>query len=321
MFNIHLYSIRIQKPKKQILEKEEKSKSKTIKPKRNIISVDNVPYKKLGVFRVFQGPKIRSAKLSTKPFVEIQPDTFFIRMKHYQKDPIWAKRMVELTYAVSSLMSLNYDFDEILKYIEENVRRINGSNEYGRRKGIHSTGFNIKKNERGEEYYETYKKLFISKKGKNAKFKNSIHKIITPKTQDSSINPYTCDIKYYRVDDKHSFTEIRYGNNKKNSQMPDNLLLVKNEYEKLKRIKNPTKQDINKAAAKINWLIAQQCPYWRGNDSIANILTKAIYNSYGYKTSPIKAGKSFDFEAFYRDLEDYIEVYPSLFEIEPYKDI
>ena len=33
--------------------------------------------------------------------------------------------------------------------------------------------------------------------------------------------------------------------------------------------------------------------------------------------SPIKEGKSFDFEAFYRDLDDYIRIYPTLFEQEP----
>ena len=100
-----------------------------------------------------------------------------------------------------------------------------------------------------------------------------------------------------------------------------NLSLAEKEYEKLKSINNPNEHQILKSTAIIHWLISQESPFERGNDSFAGIIAKSILHSYNMYISPLKEEKSIDFEAFYTDLNEFIKIYPELFEIKPYKKI
>lgn len=98
-----------------------------------------------------------------------------------------------------------------------------------------------------------------------------------------------------------------------------NLNLVEKEYNKLREIENPSVDFVMRSCAIIQWLIAQETPYIRGSDSIANILTKSIMHANGIYISPLKDGISLDFEAFDTDLDDYIKKYPDFFKVKPYK--
>ena len=153
-------------------------------------------------------------------------------------------------------------------------------------------------------YFENYR----------SRFKNSqpyISKRPSSNTEYSDAN--ICDIS---INENGSIL-IKYGWNPRNKGK--NLELAKKEFEKLRSIKNPTDEEINRSIATIHWLIAQESPWERGSDSIANILTKAIYQAYNMQITPIKEGKSFDFEAFFCSLENYIKKYPDLFEIPPHR--
>ena len=231
----------------------------------------------------------------------IPKDAFYIRMKNYGIDDDWAQEMINLTYVIAYDIKNNKDFDEILSKITQGIRRINFKDEYGRKRT--SIGaFILAPEGRGEEYYKIYK---------NKLKETDSCAIKKPNTEYNNAN--VCDISM------NNFGNIRiyYGWAPENKN--SNLKLAKKEFEKLRSIKNPTDEEINRSIATIHWLIAQESPWQRGSDSIANILTKAIYQAYNMQITPIKEGKSFDFEAFFCSLEDYIKKYPDLFEIPPHR--
>jgi len=98
----------------------------------------------------------------------------------------------------------------------------------------------------------------------------------------------------------------------KNEQ--SNLTIVKEIYNDLKSKKNPSEKEVTEAAAKIQWLIAQETPYQKGNDSVANILTRSLMHSYNLPVTPLKEGISLDFEAWGQNMDEYIKNYPDYFE-------
>ncbi len=234
-----------------------------------------------------------------KPQLTYDKDVFFINMKKYKKNDAWADGMLDSVYKLSSQMSEGKDFSEILNTAEKTINGLN-SRMYGKKKMLYSL-FALKKRGRGAEYYTQYKD----------KLKHNF--ILKPKANTEYEKANTCFINNF-----FNYILINYGWRRTNKI--SNLDLVKHAYEKLNTIKSPTIDDVNKTAATIHWLIAQECPYERGNDSMANLLTKAIYHKNEIKVSPFKESVSADFEAFYRDLDDYIKVYPTLFEKMPYKE-
>ncbi len=244
----------------------------------------------------------------------LDADLFFIRMKDYKKDYNWAQKMNELTCKISDMISEDKDFDKILKTIEENIEAINTDKGWyaNRRKYNKYLAFN--KEKRGAEYFEKYEQFL--KQSKN------------PKTNEASAKPnnkykdaQTCIIRKSTEepdDIQIIYPKVEYMLEEDAEKMM-NLPFIKQEYEELKSIKHPSKEDIDRSIATIHWLMAHGVPYGRGSDSVANILTKSIYHAYGIKVSPAKENRSFDFEAFYRNLDDYIKIYPDIFETPPHK--
>lgn len=257
---------------------------------------------KLGVLKSIIFHKQYSGTIQD-PFLDEK--TYIIRMQRYKNKKGFAKKMNNLTCAISDMIKNDADFDEILKTAENGIRDIRKRKDWGKKRdGIGH--FDLTFYDRGCEYWKKYLSL-ADLNSKNPKYS------IKPNSNKEYPDAKTCTISYYDYEDGQ--ISICYGSEDKLS----NLDLVKKEYEKLKSNKNPSIHDINRSAATIQWLIAQETPYKRGSDSIANLLTKSIYHAYGIKTSPAKEGKSFDFEAFYRDLDDYIEIYPDIFEIPPHR--
>lgn len=257
---------------------------------------------KLGVLKSLIFRKQDSSKIQ-EPILD--DETYIIRMQRYKNKKGFAKKMNNLTYELSDMIKNNADFNDILKTAEDGVRDIRNRKDWGRRKnGIGH--FDLKFYDRGCEYWKQY--ISLAKPDSE----NPIY-TIKPKSNKEYPDAKTCSISYYDYEDGK--ITICYGSEDEKT----NLDLVKKEYEKLKSNKNPSLQDINRSTATIQWLIAQETPYKRGSDSIANLLTKSIYHAYGIKVSPAKEGKSFDFEAFCRDLDDYIKIYPDIFEIPPYR--
>ena len=233
---------------------------------------------------------------------KMNPNLFFIRMQKYGKDYPWALNMSKIALELSQKIKEKKDFDEILNYTCSGVRAINHLEFYGLRNEICVTGMTLEKGRRGEEYLEKYRTKL-----------NEEYGVISPETNEEYKEALTSLITFY----KGGNVRIEYGYSASGKSI--NLKLCKKAYEKLISNDNPTEKDILDTCATIQWLISQGCPFWKGNDSIANLLTKAIMHCYGMELSQIKKGHSLDFEAFYRDLDDYIEKYPTFFEKYPKK--
>lgn len=259
-------------------------------------------YEALGVYRYFSPQNSKKSKDEPKAPL-LDDNTYLIRMARYKDNRKFAKKMNELTYKISNMISNDEKFSDILDETEKGVKKIRKKERWGKKR-IEPDYYELGPYGRGQEYWPTYLKLFDFDSDKP---RNFIRPIPNEEYEDAN----TCLISFR--DYPRAGIEIEYGWNGEKS----NLKLAKKEYKKLKNIEDPTIDDINRSVATIHWLIAQETPYQRGSDSIANVLTKSIYHSYGVQTSRIKEGKSFDFEAFYRDLDEYIRIYPTLFEEEP----
>ena len=268
----------------------------------NIELIDNTSSVKPFINRVSISEYI-DAKIQGEKRQKLSDDVFFIRLKHYKKNEVWAQKMKLLVYLASKMFRENQDFDKILSTIEKEIANINSSSDLPfcqKRKG--PLCFFVFEDKRGEEYFKKYKN-----KAKD--------KCYLPHTNQEFQNAKTCYLNYI-----NSFlclgetVAIIYPDS-----YDENMEYVKQIYKNLKSKQSPTEDEINEACAKIQWLIAQSNPYLRGDDSIASTLTKAIYHSYDMKITPVKQGIGLDFEAFYSNLNDYIKKYPDFFEKTPVK--
>lgn len=235
---------------------------------------------------------------------KLPSDLYFINMKHYGKDIKWADNMLYATEKITDLIREKANFETVLLNIEDYIREFNPqAGIYGRRRDPwdNSGAYQIHDYKRGEEYFQRYYDRYPQLKEDGT--------VINIKSNRDYPKANTCKIT--RSKDDSIF--IKYGKSD-----VENIHLAQKEYDKLLSSKNPSIGEINKSVATIHWLMAQESPYSKGSDSVANLLTKSIYNAYNVKLSPIKDGQSFDFEAFYTNLDDYIKIYPDLFKIKPY---
>lgn len=237
---------------------------------------------------------------------ELDIDTCLVKMANYPDDKTWAKKMNNLIYETSRLISQGEDIEDILFVIEAAVHTLNMGRAYGLRTDQDIHTFLIREDTRGQEYLTRYWKKILEKYPKDYQVEKSKE---FPNANRGTLSSYYGNINA-------PIKAIRYYLHRNNNI---NYKLIKKEYDKLRNLKNPTEKDINDTCAKINWLMAQGLPYSRGGNSIATVLTRAIEHSYGIDVSAVKKGKSLDFEAFDLNLEDYVALYPNLFVRKPEK--
>jgi len=241
--------------------------------------------------------------------IDIPVSMYFIRMTRYGRNINWAINMNRATKKISSMIKDKADISSVIKETESAVHDIylnkrTVKTPYGIRKQRSCGCFDLLStlNSRGNEYYIKYKNYLFSKCHDD---------IYVPRSNEQYKDAITCKIMRH----PYSITILQGRNNA--SGIQSNLSLVEKAYKKLINNPNPSKKEVVDTAATIQWLIAQETPYLRGSDSVANLLTRSLMHSYGIKLSPLKAGVSCDFEAFYKNLDDYIAIYPSLFEKNP----
>lgn len=257
-------------------------------------SLWQLPAKELGAISVLPSSTVQ----------RIAPECFFIRMEGYGKDYDWARKMVNLVYNVSYRMNLQESFEDILRHICETIPEINHDDNYGRLNDNMLNDIIIcAKHGRGKEYVARYADKLNEPDGD-----------FSPKSNAKYEKANTAKVSRYKDKD---YILIEYGCNRRNGNV--NLALCKQAYDELISNENPTAKDVFETCATIQWLIAQEYPFYKGNDSIANLLTRGIMHCYGLKISPVKEGCSLDFEAFCTDLDEYIKKYPTFFEKYPSK--
>lgn len=241
---------------------------------------------------------------------KLYPEIFFINMKTYGKNYAWAEKIIELTENTAQLIKMNWDFDHILNFLAQEMKKINKKGPNGKyygKKRDEPYGIIFGKEARGCEYIDKYIEK-INTEGKRNRFTPCANKREWGQISNCTITN--------RDDGPHFIIDIDYGTITKENY---NLVKAKEEFKKLQSNKGASLNEINRTCAVIQWLIMQQCPWWKGNDSIANVLTKSIYHSRDIAITPLKDGTGLDFEAFYRNLDDYIINYPNFFKEPPSK--
>lgn len=234
----------------------------------------------------------------------VDKNSYYIRMTDYSKNSLWAEEILKADEKTTDAIKDGANFYQVLNIAQQGVKDAYMNENWFTSRGVQRKNclnpYCVERNNsRGSEYFELYAQK-TPKEGSWSPSSNEEYK-------DANVSKFK-----YLTDD---IIVVDEGWN------PDstNLDLAKEEYEKLQSIDNPTEDEINKSVATIHWLIAQESPFERGSDSIANVITKSIYHAYNMETPPIKEGHSFDFEAWYRDLDDFVEIYPDLFETRPHK--
>lgn len=235
----------------------------------------------------------------------IPEDIYFIRLNKYGCDLEWAREMKKATYKISEMISNKKDFYEVLEETENAIKTINTVPGFCGKAFAEINAdnkiFNLHKLGRGQEYYKKYLD----------KLKNfDINEKYSPNSNEEYKDAKLCSIEL-KGDDYifHNAVVINFEHKNKH-----NFDLMKKAYEKLISIEHPSDSDVIKTAAILQWLMAQDSPYRRGSDSVANLLTRSLMHAYGLKLTPLKNEISLDFEAFYTNLDDYIEKYPTFFE-------
>lgn len=242
---------------------------------------------------------------------KLTPEMFFVNAQGYKKDYEWAKEIAKATEDTSLLVEKKEDFQKIIDcFIEESKemqceRGHMFEEEYGT--------LRTPRIDDGSDAMQTYTTI----EGKYESFKEKI-KCAYKDTSDHSRKSLEFP--------KALVTNVVFYNDGDNEYIMllhpsgcDNLKYAENIYKKLINTKNPNEKTINEALAKMHWLIAQNTPWLRGSDTIANGIIKAIYRAYDMEISPLKKGISIDFEAFTRDMEDFVEAYPSFYSVKPSK--
>ena len=224
--------------------------------------------------------------------------------------------MLKLSIDIASDIKHKKTFKQIIEKLQQGISSIYQNDSFGRYKNFPSEFYIIEDEpKRGIEYLKRYLK----------KIDSTRTNCYSPESNSEYKNANTCRIVKYKKDNDANAIIIEYGifrdrlTNKPIGNMSSNLELAEKEYNKLLQIPKPSLKQINKSCAIIHWLIAQESPWQRGSDSIARLLTASIYSAYGIKIFPLKKGLSFDFEAFYTNLNDYIKKYPYLFTKKPMK--
>lgn len=242
----------------------------------------------------------------------LYPELFFIDVKGYGKNKIWGKTMANACEKTSELVLNKENFGNVVNKFIQETEEIQNKNlgmyqNYGVLRNAVMDGYGNDTKQLMTPLYGNKYEFFANKlkNAGNGKLRYS------KKSQEFPLALTT------RV-------EFMQGEYKDLSRLThpsgcDNLLYAQEVYTKLIKTKNPSEKQINDSIAKIHWLLAQNTPWLRGSDSIANGIAKSIYRAYNMKLTPVKKGVSIDFEAFSRDMEDFVQKYTSFYQTKPKK--
>ena len=245
--------------------------------------------------------------------LKLKPEAFFIKMKHFGQNNMWAERMCDISDYATELIRNGESFEYVINTIAEEGAELNYSlfdginkakaEDFGVLRTTQdnlSTTFARKKNKYGE-YVKKFKKLTKSEEDKTFSVKTPKEFPNLPKTE---LKLNTLNGEMIHPSGKNTFITMHY---------------AKELYDKIIHSKNKNIIPLNENIAKLHWVFAHGMPFKRGSDSIANILVKSIYRANDVKIGGLREDTSLDLEAFSTNLNEYIEKYPYLYELPPQK--
>ena len=245
------------------------------------------------------------------PKLRFKQDDFFVRIKGYGQDKMWAKEVKENADIAVKMLRDDTEPEYVLKYIATSTRVANKNDLdlYKRQ----NTG--ILRTERDGwqsrecDIYTPYN---------NQKYSGYTYKLVEVNSHPLN-DPYSRQISLSRP--ANFFTgKIFHGSFANVNIALDYVFkLCKNIVPKF--VKNDIKPkdlpELNSTIAEMRWVLAHSTPWIRGSDAISNIFMRTIYKAVGIKTYPIKKGVSLDLEAYCTNLDDYKKLWTKYFDKTP----
>lgn len=257
------------------------------------------------------GVNLKSRKLA------LSQKDFFIKIKGYQKNTLWANEMKKTTDEAVELIRKNWDPDWVLFNITEGVKI---ANQYPPDIDLRAHTGVLRASRTGWEHGSDWDGCNIITPYINSKYK-SYEKRFDEIAETPLDNPFK-DI---------GLAAIKDNKKEKNKYIlhpsPD---FIHNTFRHIDRIygfiqSNFIKREVrpedmslvNDKIAELRWIMAHSMPWERGSDSISNVFMRALYKAMGVKAYPPAKGVSFDLEAFCTNLDDYKRNFPKFFEKAP----
>ena len=241
------------------------------------------------------------------PKLKLKQEDFFIKIKGYGRNRLWANQIVKTTDFSVDLIQRDTALENVLKLI---VKCVIAANKipFDIQKRL-KTG--ILRTER-ENWKSTTDDIEIKTAYETGRY--SIYKDRVIKIQKEPLKPIKEGIGLSKPD---LYEDISHAPAKLINNSLDYIFdLYKNKYSKFlkKDVKKENLKDIIDVVAEIRWVLAHATPWLRGSDAISNVLMRAMFKAVGVKAYPPAKNISYDFEAYCRNLEDYKENFNSFFE-------
>lgn len=241
------------------------------------------------------------------PKLKLSQKDFFIKIRGYGKNIIWAEKNKEVTDTAVNMLRKNTSAENVLKYI---VAGILDANVYtldlDKRR---STG--ILRTQRKDWRFSDYDRYISTayESGRYSGYKDRLDFVY--KNPLKKINPNLAMSRPNKFQDiDHGVPELI------NFSLDYIFNLFKEKYSKFlkKDVKTKDLNEIIDVVAEMRWVLAHATPWLRGSDAISNVLMRAMFKAVGVKAYPPAKNISFDMEAFCRNLDDYKANFNTFFE-------
>lgn len=263
------------------------------------------------MLRINSYPERTSFKANlNSPKLKLSQKDFFIKIRGYNKNTEWAKKIKETTDCSVNLIRKNTTAENTLKLIIAGVANANYCCfDLGKK---HNTGILRTQRENWRDSWYDRDVYTAYGTGRYSCYKERLDNVYK---QPLKINNRSLAIS--KPNKKH---DIEHGQ----PELINNSLnyvfdLYKNKYTKFlsKDVKKEDLPEIIDVIAEIRWVLAHATPWLRGSDAISNVFMRAMFKAVGVKAYPPAKGISFDLEAFCTNLNEYKKSFPNFFEKPP----
>ena len=241
------------------------------------------------------------------PKLKLSQKDFYIKIKGYGKNTIWAEKNKEVTNTAVKMLRKNTAAEDVLKYIVAGITTANCFTfDINKRR---CTG--ILRTQREDWIYSDYDKYIYTayESGRYSGYKDRLD--VVYKNPLKKINPNLA------MSRPNKFQDIAHGEPELINFSLDYIFnLFKEKYSKFlkKDVKTKDLNEIIDVVAEMRWVLAHATPWLRGSDAISNVLMRAMFKAVGVKAYPPAKNISFDMEAYCRNLDDYKANFNTFFE-------
>ena len=242
------------------------------------------------------------------PKLRYSPKDFYVKIRGYGRNPLWADKTIETADTAVSLIRRNTSAENVLKFITAGIRNANQFclDLYKRtHSGLLRTF---------RDGWKSEDKCFGDIVTSYDTGRYSCYKDRFTKTRIKPLKSPGIGMTY-----PTQFALIHANVNTINDSLDRVFNLCSKIFPRF--IQNEVQQknmnEVNETIAEIRWILAHATPWSRGGDAISNVFMRVMYKAIGIKSYPLQKGVSLDLEAYCTELEEYKKRFSEYFEKPP----